>query len=49
MTTKSLGPGYRIDKSGKLTKRPPRMAPVLARAQKAKADRQEKQWRGKSK
>lgn len=48
MATKSLGPGFKL-KDGKLTKRPPRMAPVLARAQKAKADRQEKQWRGKSK
>jgi len=44
MTSKSLGPGYRL-KDGKLTKKPPRMAPVLAAGQKHKADRQEKRLR----
>ena len=47
MTTKPLT-GFRhvTDKEGKVrvVKRAPRMAPVLARAQKAKADREEKQW-----
>lgn len=35
-------------KDGKLVKKPPRMAPVLARGQKHKADRQAKQWAAKS-
>ena len=43
MTTKAIT-GYRI-KDGKLVKRPPRMAPVLARGQKHKADRIEKRLR----
>lgn len=44
MSTKAIA-GYRLDKDGKLVKRPPRMAPVLARGQKHKADRIEKRLR----
>jgi len=43
MTTKPIS-GYRI-KDGKLVKRPPRMAPVLASAKKHKADRHEAKLR----
>lgn len=35
-------------KDGRLVKKPPRMAPVLARGQKHKADREEKAWLAKT-
>ena len=44
MTTKSLCPGFRIV-NGKVKPRAPRMAPVLARGQKHKADRHEAKLR----
>jgi len=47
MTTKPLT-GYRL-KDGKLVKKAPRMAPVLAAAKHKQAARLEKKWRGKSK
>lgn len=48
MSTKAIA-GYRLDKSGRLVKRPPRMAPVLAAAKYKQAARIEKKWRAKSK
>lgn len=47
MTTKPLGPGFKL-KDGKLTKRAPRMAPVLAAAKHKQAARKEKAWKRKS-
>jgi len=48
MATKPIT-GYRLDASGKLKKKPPRMAPVLASAKHKQAARLEKKWKGKSK
>lgn len=45
----ALGKSFKVTPDGKIAKRPPRMAPVLAAGQKHKADRLEKKWRAKSK
>jgi hypothetical protein len=50
MATKSLGPTFRLDKSsGKITKRPPRVAAGQKRNKIAKATREAKAWKAKSK
>ena len=41
--------GVKIGKDGKLVKKPPRMAPVLASAKHKQAARKAKQWAAKSK
>lgn len=41
--------GVKIGKDGRLVKRPPRMAPVLASAKHKQAAREEKAWTRKSK
>lgn len=47
MSTKAIT-GFKL-KDGKLVKRPPRMAPVLAAAKHKQAARLEKKWRAKAK
>lgn len=41
----ALGKSFKVTLDGKIKKRPPRMAPVLAAGQRHKADRQEKRLR----
>jgi len=43
----ALGKSFRIGKDGKVKKRPPRMAPVLAAAKHKQAARLEKKWKQK--
>ena len=45
----ALGKSFKIGKDGKLVKRAPRMAPVLAAAKHKQAARKEKAWTIKSK
>ena len=40
--------GLKLGKDGKLVKKPPRMAPVLASAKHKQAAREEKAWKAKA-